>query len=751
MDIFRKILIKFHESTNLKAEFLHFLESNEKFGFFYIKNILEEIFSLLSFMERILKCNPEIKSLYQLQKKLNSQFYSIAIETNITLNNTQVKSIILNDLISIYFKSRNEYEKKVEKIKYFYDLFTACYNLKIFNLRTIKKIVTNRNLIGIISKNKEEKLKNSYEKWELYKITQQEVNNRINKFLSNKPPIIKPFLINTITWKNYVKDYLHLILIDSPKIQKILEKIRFFFPFSDIYYIKDLVSDENLIHIDIHTPNITIKEKEQLYSILFNNLTDKIHSGKSFLWSGHYPAISSRNFYDFTDKKFFYTKDLFEQYFLFIQKLLGEPLKPLQEKTTSQEKFWSKEKDISNLAQNANDRILREQNEFSITNLNKLLDLHQHLKEYILDSKKFKEIKQELFFTNYIKSIKFYPVFHHFGTSQYFLYLYPSDMNELDFKLLFTNTFQKVKYPACIDNSNSLFIKYIIPHAAPQLKYLHWLTKSKKVIREYCGFFIKKVYHILQFSYNLSSEGWVYDKDRFKMHMQSILFKPDYNFQIPEIKEYKITDEFMSSYFGPDSPEFESLSNIYSWRSIDIKSFLRTKKATTVNRIINLLEKGLIFPYLSLKNLDLHDKVYIIIPNLKSELNNTLVKIFSFFNFAFVYETEGEYFIYGFEQEKKYQNGLMIKIYFPKCEISEFMRLFDLLFEYLEIKDYLILNDLVDGKNLIKSIYGGLAFLNSYNPLKNLEWNDQDKIWQNPKIFTSKFEPIYPDLISKDK
>jgi len=93
----------------------------------------------------------------------------------------------------------------------------------------------------------------------------------------------------------------------------------------------------------------------------------------------------------------------------------------------------------------------------------------------------------------------------------------------------------------------------------------------------------------------------------------------------------------------------------------------------------------------------------------------------------------------------------MIKIYFPKCEISEFLRLFDLLFEYLEIKDYLILNDLVDGKNLIKSIYGGLAFLDSYNPLNNLEWNEQDKIWQNPKIFTSKFKPVYPDLISKDK
>ncbi|NVM38094.1 MAG: hypothetical protein HWN81_21045 [Candidatus Lokiarchaeota archaeon] len=240
-------------------------------------------------------------------------------------------------------------------------------------------------------------------------------------------------------------------------------------------------------------------------------------------------------------------------------------------------------------------------------------------------------------------------------------------------------------------------------------------------------------------------------KDSFKMHMQNILFKSGYSIQISRIEQYKITDGFISSYFGLNSPEFESLLYIYNWKSINIKLFLRTKKATTVNDIVNLLEKNLIFPYLSLKNLDLHDKVYIIIPNLKPELNTTLVKIFNFFNFVFIYEIEGEYFIYGFEQEKKYKNGLMIKIYFPKCEISEFMSLFDLLFEYLEIKHYLILNDLVDGKRLIKSIYGGLTFLDSYNPLNNLEWNEQDKIWQNPKIFTSKFKLIYPDLISKDK
>jgi len=74
-------------------------------------------------------------------------------------------------------------------------------------------------------------------------------------------------------------------------------------------------------------------------------------------------------------------------------------------------------------------------------------------------------------------------------------------------------------------------------------------------------------------------------------------------------------------------------------------------------------------------------------------------------------------------------------------------QLFDLLFKYLDIKDYLILNDLVDGSQLLKSIYGSLGFLKEYNPLKNLIWNPKDKQWMNHKLFTQKFEPLYPDLL----
>jgi hypothetical protein len=164
-----------------------------------------------------------------------------------------------------------------------------------------------------------------------------------------------------------------------------------------------------------------------------------------------------------------------------------------------------------------------------------------------------------------------------------------------------------------------------------------------------------------------------------------------------------------------------------------------------------LLKKNLIFPYICLKNLELIEEFIIILPDVKRKLNEDIVKIFSFFNSGFIYEIEGQYFIHGFEKEKKFENGIMIKLYLPSCELHDFIKLFDLLFQYLRIEKYLYLNNLVDGKNLIKNVYGSLDFLKTYNPLKNLKWNAKDKIWMNHKLYTKEFNPIYPDLFYNQK
>ena len=51
----------------------------------------------------------------------------------------------------------------------------------------------------------------------------------------------------------------------------------------------------------------------------------------------------------------------------------------------------------------------------------------------------------------------------------------------------------------------------------------------------------------------------------------------------------------------------------------------------------------------------------------------------------------------AFPKQESFENGLLIEIWFPKYELDEFFDVFDTLFEYFEIKHYLILTDLVDG------------------------------------------------------
>ena len=324
------------------------------------------------------------------------------------------------------------------------------------------------------------------------------------------------------------------------------------------------------------------------------------------------------------------------------------------------------------------------------------------------------------------------------------------DLNQIDFRLLFNNTFQKIKLHASIDKSQSLFISYFFPFRNPNTSYINWLAKSKRNILEYCIFHTKSIHTIFNFHKNLELGGWILDHKKFETHIQQILFDPKFKKQQLKIKTLGLITDYNFQFNGPNTQEFIKLTNLYRTESIDIKSFVGTKNYSKENDIIDLLKSKHIFPYLKLKNLDFQDKIYLILNNLNKEKIETLIRVFNFFNYGFIYEIEGEYFIHGFHDEKRFENGLMIKLYFPLCDISAFLKLFRKLFQYLGIKHYLILNDLVSGKNLIKSIYGDIDLSSKYNPLKNLVWSVKDKIWLNNKLFNEKFEPQYPDPFSKE-
>jgi len=746
------ILKEFHNSKDLKMRFLQFLERNKNFGFFYIFLNLKECLALLKTIEDILESSPNIRNIFQFRELLKVQNVIQSIEENLTLQNYTIRKIVYRDILPAYFKSKETYKRKLEEYRSFYKLFESCFSLKLFNIDGMKKLVSNKDLINTIYKTKKAKLEKTYEKFKLYKITNNEIERILTKFLNNDPPLIQPNLINTIITKMFVNDFLQLIIKDSQENRAKINELKRYFPRTITNISKDLITNETILYVEISCPYLTKKEKKQLFSILLNSFKDNLTFGKCYLWNGFNPVLSRKSFYDFQEKQFFYSKDLYEQFFLSIQKIIDKPFKMQCEKRSDflEKLFLTRQKTLKKLQSDGKIQDSLENIDLTLEHLNKLVQFNITLRENLLNEEKFRNLKKEYFFKNYIKSISIIPVFQHYGLEQFYLYVYPSDIDEIDFKLLLLNTFQKIKYPACIDTSNSFLIKFIMPYMTPNMKYVNWLVKTKKIIREYIAFSIKKVHQIFHLNYNLGFEGWDYDAGKFKIYMQNILFNPTYEIQMQGIRTIDVGEKRDSRRFEPSSTEFKDLTQIYNWRSVDLKSFFGSNKYSMETRILNLLKKNLIFPFIRVKNLGFQEKIHIILPNINEEKKSIIFKIFSFFNAGFIYEIKGEFYINGFPQVIKFEEGLMIKLYFPKCELSEFISLFDLLFQYLEIKHHLILDDLIDGRNLIKSVYGSLDFMKTYNPLKNLHWNVNDKIWMNHKLFTEKFEKIYPDLMFKD-
>jgi hypothetical protein len=536
----KKNLKHIYSSLGLKEKILNFIEKNEKFGFFYIKNILNEYLTVFGLFKNLLLNQGDVKTRYQLSEVLNNNFASKSIEDNILFSNKKIKNDFVNEFIPLYLKSQTKFFELVEEFSKISKVFKSCYDLKIFNLNAIKLMVEDKKIIENIYKSKEEKLRNSYEKYTNYTITNQIFNTILNKFIYHDPPIIQPLLLSTIsTPSNFIP--VLIIKRNSETLEK-LNQIKFLFPKIMIMEISDIKSQEELLFIEIYSPNLKNEEKQLLFTVIFNLFKKSIISLKRYYWSGFVEAFTRKDFFDFERKEFFYTKDLFEQYYIYLKKTLGDiSNKIIEFPNKTPENFWLKEKNIIALIKQVEDRIRSENIDLNINNLHHVLEFNAKLEENILNIDKFKHSQEEYFFKNHIKSINFIPSFQNFGMSQYFLYFYPTDINQIDFKLLMSNSFQSVKYPAQIDNSNSFLFQYVFPFRNPGIAtYLNWLTKSKKIIREYCLFFVKKVYQILHFNYNLSSDGWDLDPNRFKIYFQNILFNPDYKVQIPDMKEFNI-------------------------------------------------------------------------------------------------------------------------------------------------------------------------------------------------------------------
>ena len=277
------------------------------------------------------------------------------------------------------------------------------------------------------------------------------------------------------------------------------------------------------------------------------------------------------------------------------------------------------------------------------------------------------------------------------------------------------------------------------------MAYVNRLAKTEKIVGEYCMFAINKAYIVIHADNSLPSENWKVDSKKFEIYSQKVLFNPEYSVPPLPLLKFDLGKIPTERALGPETYEFKRLSEIYSRKSLNpYPTSLSNKKLTGYFQ--ELLERGLLFPYLKLKNLGLYEKLYIILPKVSSEDKETLLTLFCYFNYCFIYEIEGESFINGLDEAIRFSEGLFVKLYLPNCTVGEIEQLFRQIFQVLEIERYVILENMVKNQEFLKSVYGDLGFLKDYNPLLNLKWSPKDQKWLNHKLYDQRFNPVYPDL-----
>ncbi len=265
----------------------------------------------------------------------------------------------------------------------------------------------------------------------------------------------------------------------------------------------------------------------------------------------------------------------------------------------------------------------------------------------------------------------------------------------------FNKSFLRLKYSSSIENNPHFLLSYLQNLESCNDIYLE--IAEMEEIQEFCSFQVKTVSFLFDFQANITDSGWDYNEDFFKRHIKKVLSDQDLNSD-HRIHNYDLYNNNSSHFYSIDSKEYRTLLKIYDLEPIDIKSFLLTKKIKTIEIIKDLIGRALIIPYISVKNAGFRDSIYFIIPNIKKKDLIKLKRIFSFFNYGFIYEIEGAYKISGQEGVNRFDEGLFIKIKLHKCIISNFVQHIDLLFEDLNINDYLLLINLIDGTQKIKKM-----------------------------------------------
>jgi len=713
---------------------------------------MEQITESLKLAMEILKRNPSIKNPITFYNFIKNKGISILLHENLNLNNQRVRELLINDLIPLYFHNRTLFSEEYQALMNIHEYLSICSELKIFNFNSIKYMLENPETSTMIYQKKEDKLDLIYKESQLRNITSVEVENRLEDFSTSNPPIISPKMLDSMITALYSTISFILVAKKTNQVLSFIEELSHTISYYVYYDYNGVTDDHKLIFCRFGIQKMDMKEKYKFYSIIHHRLKEDLIIFARFIHQGFYTAFSRKEFYDFIDGTFFFTPDLYIEFKKLIRDRFGKNLFPLTIRPPmDSSNFWFSETSLISFIDDLNQRRMMEPQQFDLNQLNQLVEFNKRLNYYLLNVKEYQDLREKPFFMQFVDSIRVKPILQDFGLQEYYLYFQAQDFNAIEPELLLINTFTSVRFNSTRFDAYTFLIKYIFPRKTPNKAYINWQLFSKKNFNEYCLFSIKKTHEMLDFSKNITQDGWIFDYNLFIQYVQKVLFDPSYNPYNPNFKTLDFEKSKIDSSISPANPKFKDLLKIFKRKS-KIKSFWGTKKGARLEPVVKrLLKNKLIHLNLKFKNLKLRECLYFIIPNLNEEQLKILIKLFKFFNVITMSEIYGEFLVNSSNELITFDNGLYIKLKLPEIEISPYVDLIFEVLDHLKIDHAIFFSELFKTKKWLAEVFKEVDLKNNYNPLLNLKFFDFDKIYMNHKLFGENFTPQYPKLNSEDQ
>ena len=747
----RVILREVSQDVDLRKNCLEFISKNQNLGYFALYDRIIQINEVIRQLKFFLQTRETRVSAADLLNHLNNYGLFNNLRQNLKLKNPKIKSFVLKKLFPLYYNNVNQFNEEERIYTILLRIFDSCNELKLYDIISIQNIIKDPSIFETLYNEKEQRIERIYSQSLLKNITSNEVEMRLENFVSTTPPIISPCLTNSLITLTTDKNVVSLILDSGKDTISKLRKLAKEVPSVIYHEIKNNLSEKPWLYCVLNLPHMDIDERNTLLGTFQYLFQEKIMSNNQAISIGITPTITRRNFYDFIENKFFYTPFLFEHYSLYSRSLFGENIPRLEEVP------WNIS--ITKLYENTNfSDLLKEINkkrEDEILKLDILPDLGSILNEIevtFMNKNEWANLKKNSIYTQFIKSLKFQPFFSLFGLQEYHIYFRPINMNIIDLKLLLSNSFTSFRFREFSKSSYCFIIKFLFPINNPNIGYFSWLILSKKNISEYCLFTFKNEYSLYDFSHNIEIEdnfiNWTLDISQFISHVEKVLFLSKKHTFPFKYKKRTFLDEERINDFTPQDPDFMKLRILYPKETKDLK-FIGTlpKDDKIYSNLRTLIKHKKGFLDINTSNLQLHQKVVFILPSIKENIINPILEIFKFFNKVKIHEIKGEYYLHSFLKVKSFDQGLCIKIWFPDIDINNFIEYFTEIFTYFDIPHVLMYSGLNDGKIYLNNLYKGIDLKNDYNPLLNFKWNPIDKIWMAPKLFKEEFKPLYPPLI----